>query len=49
MSTAVAMMESAITRVEKASMTGAHHDEIAFSEMFMAYLLAASSRFAACC
>jgi CRP/FNR family cyclic AMP-dependent transcriptional regulator len=44
MSTAVAMTECAITRVEKASMIRALHDEIAFSEMFMAYLLARNIR-----
>jgi CRP-like cAMP-binding protein len=44
MSTAAAMTECAITRVEKASMVRALHDEIAFSEVFMAYLLARNIR-----
>jgi CRP/FNR family transcriptional regulator, cyclic AMP receptor protein len=44
MSTAVAMTECAITRIEKTSMIRALHDEIAFSEMFIAYLLARNIR-----
>jgi len=44
MSTAVTMTECTITRVAKASMIRALHDEVAFSEMFMAHLLARNIR-----
>jgi CRP/FNR family transcriptional regulator, cyclic AMP receptor protein len=44
MSTAVTMTECTITRLAKASMIRALHDEVAFSEMFMAHLLARNVR-----
>jgi CRP/FNR family transcriptional regulator, cyclic AMP receptor protein len=44
MSTAVTMTECTIVRVAKASMIRALHDEVAFSEMFMAHLLARNIR-----
>ena len=44
MSTAAAMSESAIIRLEKAAVIRAFHDEPAFSEMFLHYLLSRNIR-----
>jgi len=44
MATVVTMMESAIMRLEKAAIVQAIHDEPAFSDMFIAHLLARTIR-----
>jgi CRP/FNR family cyclic AMP-dependent transcriptional regulator len=44
MATAMAMMESVIVRLEKAAIIDIIHQEPAFSEMFMAYLLGRTVR-----
>lgn len=44
MSTTTAMQDSVITRITRAAMLTALHDQPAFSELFMAYLLARNSR-----
>jgi CRP/FNR family cyclic AMP-dependent transcriptional regulator len=44
LATAATMTDSAIMRIEKAFIVRALHDEPAFSEMFMAYLLTRNAR-----
>ena len=44
MGTAIAMTECTITRLEKGAIIGALHDQPAFSEMFVAHLLARAIR-----
>ena len=44
MATTTAMEETVVTKISKAAMTAALHDEPTFSELFMAYLLTRNSR-----